>query len=407
MEGRGPLPGLLARAPVGRQANEFCEGCHRGLRGDNKEEPPFPNPGGTVTGRTYHPLDDDEANGIGWITAIADTTELTVYQWGETDPDTDLPIMLCTTCHTAHGGMENSPALVEIDDDITDAEGVKTFCEICHREPPEGHHGFSEDGTLSVEFAQQVLLNIEEFGTTYGEPTYDRMYCSICHKAHNAGYRGKEENYIPILIDENQEICKLCHTLGTSHFMGDSTLSSTYDKPDPPLYRGIWPGTGLTSFYDGEGEIQTTITCESCHYFTTRIDSSGAEIIVDNDSDPSRLLAQANEDTEWEPGYPEDYLCTGCHGESPATVGGGVTHPLMGADGTKHPIDPSYLKPGDTLVTYTQGYAVNCHSCHRAHGAAIAGGVYILKMVRGSNTDPYAIQPELNYLELCLTCHQK
>ena len=122
---------------------------------------------------------------------------------------------------------------------------------------------------------------------------------------------------------------------------------------------------------------------------------------------PGRLLAQAGEDIEWIQGYPEDYLCTGCHGESPATVGGGSTHPLMDADATVYPVDESYIQLGETLVTYTHGGSVNCHSCHRAHGAVPAGGVYIMKIIRGDNTDPKAIHPEIDYTRLCLSCHSK
>jgi hypothetical protein len=181
--------------------------------------------------------------------------------------------------------------------------------------------------------------------------------------------------------------------------MGDPTLASTYQDLDPPLYRGIWPDSGMASFYEGEGETASVITCESCHYLSTPADGS--------DPVPGRLLAPGDEDAEWTPGYPEDYLCTGCHGESPATVGGGETHPLMDADTTGYPINPSYIQSGETMLTYTPGRAINCHSCHRAHGAVIAGGVYIMKITRGNNTDPKAIQPQIDYTFLCLSCHQK
>jgi len=244
-----------------------------------------------------------------------------------------------------------------------------------------------------------MLLNLDDLGATYGEPTYDRVYCSFCHKAHNAGYNQKEESFIPILVDKGTGICSNCHDLGVSHFMGDPTLAATYQIPDPPLYRGIWPESGMSSFYEGEDETPMTITCESCHYLSTPADGS--------DPVPGRLLAPADEETEWTPGYPEDYLCTGCHGESPATIGEGVTHPLMDADALRYPIDPSYIQPGETMVTYTPGQTVNCHSCHRAHGAVPAGGVYIMKMIRGNNTDPKAIQPQIDYTSLCLSCHPR
>lgn len=398
MEGKGPVPGLLVRDPVGARSNAFCEGCHRGERGDDKKEPPFPNPGSTVTGRTYHPVDDDEANDVGWITAIADTSELTAYQWGEVDKDTELPVMLCTTCHASHGGMENSPALVRIDEEIQRNEGVNTFCEICHREPPEGHHGYSEDGNIPQDIAQQMLLNLDNLGITYGEPTYDRIYCSFCHKAHNAGYQREEESYIPLLVEKGTEICSYCHNLGVSHFLGDPTLASTYENPTPPLYRGVWPESGRASFYDGEGEVPTTITCESCHTLSIPVEGT--------DPVPGRLLAPAGEDVEWTPGYPEEYLCTGCHHLDQETFGEGHTHPTMDADWRLYPnIYTDHLLPDEIPVTLTENQLINCHSCHSTHHAVVRGGVYILKVIRGENDIPNAIHPEIDFTPLCHSCH--
>ena len=398
VEGQGPLPGLLARAPVNKQSNEFCEGCHRGERGDGKDEPPFPNPGGTITGRTYHPVDDDEANGVGWNTAIADTTQRSYYEWGEIDPDTDLPVLICTTCHVAHNGMENSPTLVPIADAASD-EGVKTFCEICHRDPPEDHHGYGDRPIGAGDMSEMLISNNQNLGQTFGEPSYDRVYCSYCHRAHNAGFGGIEPNFIPLLVDSGSEVCFNCHELGVSHFLGDPTLSSTYTKTEPSLYRDLWPSTGLYSRYGGPVENPSIITCMSCHFLS----APGAEGTSVN----YRLYAPGGEEDDWEPGYPEGYLCTGCHGESPATVGEGKTHPLLEADGLSYPVLSSQMESGETPVSYTENGGLNCHSCHRAHRADLEGGVYILKMGDGINTDPKAIHPQVMYTDLCLKCHDK
>jgi len=154
----------------------------------------------------------------------------------------------------------------------------------------------------------------------------------------------------------------------------------------------------MASYYEGDGEIPTTITCESCHYLSTPIDGS--------DPVPGRLLAPADEETEWSPGYPEDYLCTGCHGESPATVGGGTTHPLMDASRHSYPdIQTDHLLIDEIPSTYTIDGRINCHSCHSTHNAVVRGGVYILKAVGGDNVDPKAIHPEIDFTVLCHTCH--
>jgi hypothetical protein len=293
--------------------------------------------------------------------------------------------------------MENSPALVRIADE-TSEEGVESFCEICHREPPQGHHGYSDE-IITTDNSGEMIINIQNLGQTFGQVSYDRVYCSYCHKAHNAGFGAIEPNYIPLLVDSSSEICLNCHDLGVSHFMGDPTLASTYQKPEPSLYRDLWPETDLYSRYDGPLGNQVIITCVSCHYLS----NPGPEGISVED----RLFAPAGEGVEWEPGYPEDYLCTGCHGESPATVGEGKTHPLVQADGRNYPVLESQLDSGETTVSYTDGGGINCHSCHKAHKADLEGGVYILKMGHGQNTDPKAIRPQVMYEELCLSCHDK
>ena len=398
LEGTGPVEALLSRDPVNRTANEFCEGCHRGERGDDNPQPPYPNPGGTTTGRTYHPVDDDEANGAGWNVAIADTVELQAYQWGQEDPDTELPTMLCTTCHVAHNGMDNSPALIDITEEIMN-EGVDTFCEICHRKPPEGHHGYEEDGVIDPDIAEQMNSNMEDLGVTYGQPSYDRIYCSHCHRAHNAGFDQREEYFIPILVDQITNLCDICHSMGVSHFLGDPTLPSTFGVDDPPLYRDPWPATGLKSLYIGDGEIPNTVTCLSCHYLSSLpegIENAGNH----------RLLAPADENTEWTDGYSEDYLCTGCHGVDPSTENEGHSHPMMDADTLNFPnIYTNHLSTDEIPVTYTEGDKINCHSCHKTHHAVERGGVYILKVVSGENFDPKAIHPKIDFTKLCHSCH--
>jgi len=396
VEDLGPYQDLLAKDPIKVVSNEVCEGCHQGTRGDGNKEPPYPNPGGTTTGRTYHPLDDDDANGVGWNVAIADTTQRSYYEWGDIDADTDRPVLICTTCHVAHNGMENSPALVPIADATKD-EGVETFCEICHREPPQGHHGYADTIVTAGNMPEMLMTNIQNLGHTFGELSYDRIYCSYCHRAHNAGFGGIESDFIPLLVDSSSEICLNCHGLGVSHFMGDPTLLSTYGKAEPPLYRDLWPETGLHSQYAGSTENPTIIICASCHYLTAA-GEEGTNVSY-------RLLAPAGEDVDWTPGYPEEYLCTGCHGESPATVGSGETHPLVEADGFHYPVIPRPLDFGETPVSYTDYGGLNCHSCHRAHKADLEGGVYILKIGRGTNINPKAIHPQVMTVELCRSCH--
>lgn len=381
-----PLEKLLVMPLVREKADVFCESCHRGQRGDNRNAVYAPNPGGTTTGRTYHPCDDDTGNGIGWLVDIrADVS----WPFGTGSP----PEILCTTCHVAHGGMRGSPALRQ-------PELSETFCEECHL--PElmlGHHPSGDDGgDLYNCMSPPDYFEI-------GDNTDGKVYCSSCHVAHNAGLEAEEpeEDFIPILRYPSREddLCLVCHPEdnvtcregfeGTaSHFMGDPSSPETYGHPEPPLRTDPWPETKLNSKYGGQS--QKKIICLSCHVFRT----SG--VATPETYLPHYLLARAGNEYEWG----DDigiYLCTGCHGDNPVTEGEGHTHPLMDADVqklTRGPIPPA---------TYTTGGHLNCDSCHRSHGAMTEGGCYILEMVNGQNEDPKAIQPMIEFTPLCHLCH--
>jgi predicted CXXCH cytochrome family protein len=398
-EGAGPAPSLLSLDPVRQEADRFCEGCHRGKRGDGEKETSYPNPGGTLTGRTYHPVDDDRANGLGWNAAIASTSQLRAYVWGTIDPDYKVPRILCTTCHVAHRGMAYSPCLAPISASVRDAGKVITFCERCHRTPPVGHHGYRDGNGIAAAGSWKAPVRAGGLGHTYGTVEPGKMYCSICHRAHNAGYGKKEPDYVPILVDRGVGLCEACHEMGVSHFIGDPTLPSTYSKAAPSLKRTPWPATDKTSFYEGEGTAPSGVTCTSCHTMTK-------PVVPGSDVPDHLLLAPAGGDQEWRSGEADGYLCTGCHGDSPATVGGGITHPLMSAVAERFPLVPNLpLVQGETPATYTQNGRINCHTCHRSHQAALPGGVFILKIVRGENVDPKAIRPLTDYRALCHSCH--
>ena len=119
----GPAYRLLSVDPVKKNADLFCEGCHKGIRGDELAMPPYPNPGGSTGPRTYHPADDDTCNGPDRKLEITEPPGWVFGKAGE---------VLCTTCHKVHGGMPNSPML-------RPNVNERTFCEECHTSFP-GHH---------------------------------------------------------------------------------------------------------------------------------------------------------------------------------------------------------------------------------------------------------------------------
>jgi predicted CXXCH cytochrome family protein len=380
-----PRGGLLATEPVRKRADEFCESCHQGKRGDGQAAPPRPNPGGTTTARTYHPCDDDRSGEKTQRTPIRPGV---AWPRGEGKPGP----LLCTTCHSPHGGMPGSPALRQ-------PVLAKTFCEECHL--PQlfpAHHpvGLPPDGAPPCEPPPEK--------GTIGEVEPRTLYCSSCHVAHNAGFGRKEEEHVPILKEglAGDGLCLLCHRRdnvncrseeeGTaSHFLGDPTLPDSYEDPAPPLRTLPWAETNLSSRYGGEeGKV---LICLSCHSFRVPSGPGTALAPLEN-----HLVARSGNDEEWKEN-PAVYLCAGCHGTNPSTMGEGHTHPLMSAKAA------ALGKAATPPVTYTATGRVNCDSCHRTHGAPPQTGYYILEVGISANTDPRAIRPEVNFTGLCHSCH--
>jgi len=378
-------PGLLSVAPGLETADLFCEGCHAGKRGDDLSAPPSPNPGGTTTGRTYHPVDNDRSNGVG---SIIETRKPEGWPLGTA---VSRPI-LCSTCHRAHGAQERG-FLVR-----RPPAGVG-FCEVCHEWMSlEYHH------PLVVKDAGRCAVLIEPNDPVTGL----RRTCDLCHRAHNAGLgTEKEQDYLPLLreshLDEKQ--CLICHprdnptcnpdpNFRASHFIGDPTLPETYASDGSTLRRAVWPGSGTISPYGGVKG--TVMLCISCHAFK-------GSAVVSGDKGKSRFLrALSGNPVEWaaDEGV---YLCTGCHKANPGTGAAqtGRTHPLL--DALVERLGHVPLVP----ATATFNGHVNCDSCHRPHEAATAGGYYILEAVAGTSKDPLVVHPTINFSVLCRLCHEK
>lgn len=381
-EDSAPLEKLLTVAPVNEVANLFCEGCHAGARGDGRLDSASPNPGGTSTGRTYHPADDDEANGSVRLLEIREPPQ---WPFGSGKPRR----LLCTTCHTPHAALAQTSLL-------RPPPTAPGFCEECHDQVPVYHHQIapgSGGGCTSQ-------IPPPPYGTARV------LTCASCHQAHNAGLgKPHEEDFTPLLraSARNGALCEQCHppanpTCGqrteyrASHFVGDPTLPDTYDDKAPPLRLDPWPESGLASVYGGE--TNQTLACLSCHGFRKGVLASG-------DTGKSRhLLARSGNLVEWGEGQEAVYLCTGCHSIDPVTGQvKGHTHPTMKAD---------IAKQGMTVtlpMSATPAGHLNCDSCHRPHEAANRGGRYILEAANGSNTDPLTIHPQTDYTGVCHGCH--
>lgn len=381
-----PREKLLTVDPVNKTANLFCEACHQGQRGDGRDAPPYPNPGGTTAARTYHPCDDDIGNGEGPLVEIREPEG---WPFGEGTPRP----LLCTTCHAAHLARQRTALLRR-----TKLE--TSFCEECHEGVPSGgrHH------PMVVVGEGRCMLYLSP--PVYGE-IREKLQCTDCHRAHNAGLgTDLEERYAPLLRSDSlaEGTCLPCHPTDNptcledelsmaSHFLGDPSSEETYEDQDPPLREDPWPESGLLSYNGPEGKM---VTCFSCHTFEEQ------GIISGDDGQTGYLLAKAGNPVEWgddgENTGSDAYLCTGCHGVSPKTKGSGGTHPLMSADITKMNVP---LPP----VSVTPAGRMNCDSCHRSHGAVTGSGYYILEAVTGENVDPLTVHPDIKFDILCNYCH--
>lgn len=382
-ETAAPAEQLMTIDPVNETSNLFCEGCHAGARDDGRPSPPRPNPGGTTTGRTYHAVDDDEANGHGRSLAIREPPG---WPFGGGDPKR----LLCTTCHTAHAAWVATPLL-------RTPPKSPGFCEECHELLPEWHHPVGDVAATRC-------------GSTLPPGPYEGaqgLTCARCHEAHNAGIgRTPESDFVPLLIEPSGsgELCERCHPTGNptcaenlegmaSHFIGDPTLPETYEDKNPPLRTDPWPESKLASEY--WGAKKQVVTCMSCHSFAETAVVSG-----DAGTAP-HLLARSGNGVEW--GDDEGvYLCTGCHQANPATmsVAKGHTHPLLNAR-----IEALGQPPVAPASATVEGH-MNCDSCHRPHEARTASGYYILEAVSGIGKDPLTVHPEIDYTPLCHLCHE-
>jgi predicted CXXCH cytochrome family protein len=381
-EERPPAPGLPVVDPVRQVADQLCEGCHRGLRGDGGAATVAPNPGGTTTGRTYHPCDDDAANGPGRIVEIRTPAG---WPFGDGSP----PRLLCSTCHAPHRAQPGTSLLRR-------PESAASFCGECHdRTPAEYHHA---TGASTGPCASSLPAG--------AEGTAPQITCDLCHRAHNAGLgTGREADFVPQLrVDlTGDTLCLSCHPADnpscsqdplrkSSHFLGDPTLPETFDDMTPPLRADAWPESGLKSRFGGENG--KSILCLSCHTFKK------GGVVSGDDGKRRHLLARAGNLVELNPGEETVYLCTGCHSANPGKENASKgRHPLMEADMAKLGTPP---RPP---LTGTPSGHINCDSCHRSHGAHTPSGVYMLEMVEGENTDPRAIKPKIDFTPTCHGCH--
>ncbi len=333
---------------------------------------------------------------------------------------------MCTTCHKPHGAIKNSPIL-------RPDTASPTFCESCHS-VPFPHHPVGDvsggnlvnSGEPHASTRQIKIPPTFPAGITYGKPVNGNLYCSSCHRAHNA-------SCTPILVidctkGDACDICVMCHPKFNPTWQTDDNWKGTIPRgPDraPDRLHGCerechpgWTGGILRPILTvahrqmagvraGIG-IRGAIGKRDGMLFVPQLRRSATSPPETQTSlliwarrlrRDSRLRTWSRDSwrgrasfKEWLTSDVQDYiiggdrggeertdkyLCTGSHGLTPRThvgeAGEGFTHPLMNAGHVRGPTDIALP------ATATFNKHVNCESCHTVHEADSRGGFLILK----------------------------
>lgn len=272
--------------------------------------------------------------------------------------------IICETCHTAHGGVNNSFLLLPTED----SQGRSLLCETCHTTAP----GTPKPG-MKKQYSHPVDIvpdaKIAQFpprwegGSRVVRGTSGQIVCRTCHMPH---YAPSSDH---LLVQDNREdsLCLQCHPaqrriVGSAH---DLRISAPGERP--PHVSGTRPGP-----------------CSYCH-------------LTHSGSAP-RMWARPPRETRAGP----DFYCAGCH--SPGGSAGGMQ---IGAD--SHPVGVSVPRDANTagLPLFNSRHLqdnnglLTCMTCHNLHDPA---PVYERgRMPRGS----FLRSAAAGYDSHCTSCHQQ
>jgi len=183
--------------------------------------------------------------------------------------------IICETCHTPHGGVDNRRLVLSIEDPRTRS----VLCEVCHTQRP----GVSEDPTLNRSAHPLDLLpgkaaHIPQEWTK-GNPVFlgtgGELVCRTCHKPHYA----EDKEYLLVEHGDDGSLCVHCHhgqspIIGSSHDLrksapGEKNILGKQARELGPcaschLVHGgaedyMWART-----VHGEGSAPAVL-CSSCH----------------------------------------------------------------------------------------------------------------------------------------------
>jgi predicted CXXCH cytochrome family protein len=216
-EGSDSMVESFLRAP--NEDSSFCRVCHKGKLGG--------------LSRGNHPLDVTAQVATGVITRAGGKFGLSIPNQ-----------IICETCHTAHGGVNEKFLVLPVED----IGSMSILCEVCHTKNAV-RPGKELDKTLShpVDVIPGRIVEIPPVWTN-GEHVVvgkrGELVCRTCHKPH-----GADREYLLAIPEGRRELCLQCHKREV--FVNEPV----YDLWEP----------GSSDQKNSSDGVAEGLVCSSCH----------------------------------------------------------------------------------------------------------------------------------------------
>lgn len=364
------LPSALeaAGASLGNSLQLQCQSCHQ-IHGGEGDELLITGFLSTKLCASCHHQensnDKKEARrkGIHPVNIILETTQTIGTR--KTDK------VVCLTCHSAHGGRENSRLMT------TEVEQVERLCESCHER--QAAHNKKEARSKGVHV---VNVELEEPVEIAGKKI-TRLGCLSCHSVH----QGKPGTPALRVENRNGQLCKTCHQHQLSVINSDHDLRITAKQAINRL-----------------GQLPRQVgVCGSCHSMHRGDQESGFLSAV-----PAYTVDAGHLDFTR-----RDALCLSCHRKKGIAKGAVIekyTHPwkdmVLRSDPKKMPLQD---EQGSTQQ-FGMIACITCHNPHRWTPRKLEESS-LQKFTEGKNREGTVLNSFLttNKLEgtFCIDCHGK
>ena len=271
--------------------------------------------------------------------------------------------IICETCHTPHGGVNNKRLVLSIEDPRTRS----VLCEVCHTQQP----GLSEDPTFNrsshpIDILPGTAAHIPRAWTN-GDPVFlgtgGELVCRTCHKPHYA----EDKQHLLVEHGGDDSLCVQCHQEQSP------IIASPHDlRKSAPEAMNIL-----------NKQAKELGPCASCHLV-----HSGAE---------SYMWART---VHGEGSVPAE-LCSSCHAPgycAEEALPKNFSHP-MGislVEGTSPVSLPLFDTMGKRNVTGT----ISCSGCHDVHNPHPR-----LTDTPGQNKRPGKFLRDDTHKFVCAVCH--